>query len=726
MASVRLGAAMRQIHLLFGEGTLAGLADAQILERYVAQRDELSFTALVQRHGPMVLAVCRSVLDDPNDADDAFQATFLLLARKAKSLWVNDSLGGWLHRVASRIAIQMKSDAVRRRDQERRAAEKMGMARTSDPLENDTFRVLHQEIDRLPERYRKPIILCYLERMTYQQAANHLRWSEGTVQGRLTRGRSLLRARLARRGVTLGVATLGALALPHEASAVSASLLLPAIRTARVFGLGEAAGVGTVSTAVEILVKQALRTMMLAQIKMVAAAGLFIGALTCVATGLSASGPIGGEPVAAPAPRIAPVPRFPEPPARRAWATADTVLADHSREVGPQEPPKAEKPPKPQAPPPTIVNHEPVEGTVKGSSAAPNRTAAQKPKATEDPKTGLAPRESGQETPGQAVSRLVEQLKKHPVKPTVAEWRLGLYLIDVENGEVTLIADQPDPGLVRCGSPEWSHDGKRIIFDVMPANQVPLTHLKVIELAHGRLEINDLGFGNCPTFSPTDDRIAFLNNVRAPGAQMGVWLMQADGSNRRMLGDYGRPLWSPDSRQFLIVNFNLPRQVTLMDVRPERSGPLQLDGPSLFPEPTWAGGERIIAAIGGDTPDSIALIDVSDPSSARIKEVLWKKGKELDVAPSYPLYSAATRRCVFVGQNAQGMAFYSFPHGQPGSARRLEAGGYDGQIQDVGMSPDGRYVVFASDRPGPRPGKPAPAGGATTKARANVELRKTP
>ena len=187
MASLRAGAAMRQIHLLFGEGTLAGLPDAQILERYVVQHDELAFTALVQRHGPMVLAVCRSILDDPNDADDAFQAAFLLLARKAKSLWVDDSLGGWLHRVASRIAFQMKSDDARRRDQERRAAEKAGVRRTSGKPEDDTYRVIHQEIDRLPERYRKPIILCYLENMTYQQAASHLRWSEGTTQGRLAR-----------------------------------------------------------------------------------------------------------------------------------------------------------------------------------------------------------------------------------------------------------------------------------------------------------------------------------------------------------------------------------------------------------------------------------------------------------------------------------------------------------------------------------------------------------
>ncbi len=354
--------------------------------------------------------------------------------------------------------------------------------------------------------------------------------------------------------------------------------------------------------------------------------------------------------------------------------------------------------------------------------AAPVTTRAQEPKAKEAPKVATTQQNEVRETPGQAVSRLVEQIKKHAVKPTTAAGRLGLYMIDVESGEVTLIADQPDPGLVRCGSVEWSHDGKRIIFDVMPMNQVPSTHLKVIELAHGRLEINDLGLGNCPTFSPTDDRIAFLNNVRAPGAQMGVWLMQSDGSNRRMLGDYGRPKWSPDSRQFLIVAFNLPRRVTLMDVRPEKSGPLHLAGQNLFPEPSWVGGQLIVAAIGPDSPNAIALIDVSEPSQAMTKEVLWKNGKELDVKPYHPLYSAATRRCVFVGQNAQGMALYSFRHGQPDPPRRLEPAGYDELIQDLTMSPDGRYVVFASDRPG----KPAPASGASRKDGATGEPRKAP
>src|SRR5947209_883812 len=203
MATVRRAAALRPIDRLFGEGTLAGLSDARLLERYAAHRDELAFEALVRRHGSMVLGVCRRVLADPNDADDAFQAAFLLLARKARSIRVDGSIGGWLHRATWRIALQVRSDAARRRDRERRAAAQAGEAIAPGSWHDDTAAVIHQEIDRLPERYRRPVVLCYLEDMTYQQAADALRWSEATTRGRLARARDLLRSRLTRRGVML-------------------------------------------------------------------------------------------------------------------------------------------------------------------------------------------------------------------------------------------------------------------------------------------------------------------------------------------------------------------------------------------------------------------------------------------------------------------------------------------------------------------------------------------
>jgi Tol biopolymer transport system component len=333
---------------------------------------------------------------------------------------------------------------------------------------------------------------------------------------------------------------------------------------------------------------------------------------------------------------------------------------------------------------------------------APEPLRAQEPERPGPPEADATGGGAGEAAPAQAVARLVDQIRKQPAQPSKAADRLALHLIDAETGEVTLIADEPDPGLVRCGSPAWSHDGRRIVFDAMPMNQVPATHLKVIELIGGRPVVSDLGPGNCPTWSPSDDRIAFLNNSRTDGAELGVWLMQADGSGRRALGAYGRPLWSPDSRQFLIVDFGNPRAVTIMDVRPEKSGPLQLPGTGIAAEPSWAGEGLIIAAIGPGDADSIALIDVSDPARGMIKEVLWKRGKGPDVTPSYPLYSARTRRCVFIGPGPKGRALYAFERGKSGPPMRLEPEGFDRVLQDLAYSPDGRYVLFSSDRPAPR------------------------
>jgi RNA polymerase sigma factor (sigma-70 family) len=291
MRKVNLNDAARYIHRLFGEGTLGGLTDAQLLDRHVSLGDELAFEALVKRHGPMVLAVCCRVLNDSNDADDAFQAVFLLLARKARSLWIKDSLGGWLHRVSCRIAFQVKDDATRRRQRERRAAElATGTNRDSSPWD-DTPAVIHEEIDGLPQRFRDPIVLCYLEHMTYQQAARHLRCSEDTTQGRLARGRKLLRARLARRGVALAGAALASVAARTRASEVTLVKFQAAIRSARQFGLGEIAEVGTVSTAVNSLVSTTMRSMMIGKLVNFGVAVLLLGTVTVfIATGLPATG----------------------------------------------------------------------------------------------------------------------------------------------------------------------------------------------------------------------------------------------------------------------------------------------------------------------------------------------------------------------------------------------------------------------------------------------------
>ena len=206
--------------------------------------------------------------------------------RKAGALWVNDSLGGWLHRVACRIAMQVKSDAVRRRERERRAVELAGTRNSAAAAWDDLSAVLHQEIDRLPERFRKPIVLCYLEEMTYQEAATQLRLSHGTTRGRLARGKELLRARLTSRGVTLTGAALVALPGAGRAAAVATAMVHATVRAARHFVLGEAAAVGAVSTATTALVNHALHSMLITKLKLAGAAALGVGMLAFVVSGL--------------------------------------------------------------------------------------------------------------------------------------------------------------------------------------------------------------------------------------------------------------------------------------------------------------------------------------------------------------------------------------------------------------------------------------------------------
>ena len=169
---------MSPLRTLFSVGSIGNLTDGQLLERFATGRGEaaeLAFAALVERHGPMVLRVCRSVLADPHDAEDAFQATFLVLVKKARGLWVNDSLGAWLHQVAFRTASSALKDAIRRQRHERRAAELAAVSvGDDDGARHDMERLLHAEIDRLPECYRVPIVLCDLEGRSYEQAARHL------------------------------------------------------------------------------------------------------------------------------------------------------------------------------------------------------------------------------------------------------------------------------------------------------------------------------------------------------------------------------------------------------------------------------------------------------------------------------------------------------------------------------------------------------------------------
>jgi len=192
------------------------VSDATLLERFVTRREEAAFAALVQRHGPLVLGVCRRVLRNPHDAEDVFQATFLVLARKAVRIPWQTSVSKWLYVVAQRLALHARAALLRRQNRERPAVphgERQPLAEEShpqaDPMAEIARRELRQVLDdelyHLPEKYRTPLVLCYLEGKTNEEAARELGWPTGSMSRRLERARALLRQRLIRRGLFVGM-----------------------------------------------------------------------------------------------------------------------------------------------------------------------------------------------------------------------------------------------------------------------------------------------------------------------------------------------------------------------------------------------------------------------------------------------------------------------------------------------------------------------------------------
>ncbi len=266
MESRRQSLALQHMRTLFGVGAVGGHSDTRLLEQFSTghrEAAEAAFAILVERHGPMVLRVCRGVLGDSPDVHDAFQATFLVLVRRAGSLWVRDSLGPWLHSVALRVATKATVAAARRRVHERRGAELADATRAESFTPDDVAPTLHDEIERLPGKYRAPIVLCYLEGQTHEGAAAALGWPVGTVRGRLARGRDLLRTRLVRRGVAPSLAASAAILSAEEATASPLSESL----VQAVLSLAAERSAGVAPAAVAALADASLRMMTMAKLK---------------------------------------------------------------------------------------------------------------------------------------------------------------------------------------------------------------------------------------------------------------------------------------------------------------------------------------------------------------------------------------------------------------------------------------------------------------------------
>ncbi|HEX5270488.1 MAG TPA: sigma-70 family RNA polymerase sigma factor [Gemmataceae bacterium] len=238
METPTLGLILRYLRRLAAPAE-GGRLDAELIERFVARRDGAAFARLVERHGPLVLGVCRRVLRNHHDAEDAFQATFLVLARKARLIRRRDALPGWLHKVAYRLALNLRASAERRRRAERQAPPSPQKLADDAITWGDLRTVLDEELDRLPEKYRAPLLLCCLAGRTRDEAAEQLGWTVGALKMRLERARQLLRARLARRGLTVP-ATLLAMLFAQQATAtpVPATLATATARAAPLFAAG--------------------------------------------------------------------------------------------------------------------------------------------------------------------------------------------------------------------------------------------------------------------------------------------------------------------------------------------------------------------------------------------------------------------------------------------------------------------------------------------------------
>jgi RNA polymerase sigma factor (sigma-70 family) len=291
MSGVRAKGLHQDLALIFGGGAASALSDGQLLDRFLGPAGETSeqaFEALVTRHGPMVLRVCQQVVGNRHDAEDAFQAVFLVLARSGGSVRRQESVASWLYGVSLRVAARFRKGQIRRRVEQQ----------TDDDLDaveapvldgaarwNESAEIVHQEVGRLAEKYRAPIVLCYLEGFTHDQAAARLKWPVGTVRSRLARGRDRLRGRLVRRGVTAPVvlgplaAWLGAEAgtTAHAAAltrailpAVPANLVASTVRSASLLASGKNATVAVFSASSLALTKEVLRTMAMKRIAVAA------------------------------------------------------------------------------------------------------------------------------------------------------------------------------------------------------------------------------------------------------------------------------------------------------------------------------------------------------------------------------------------------------------------------------------------------------------------------
>ena len=332
MADSRVGTLLRHIHRL-REGQIAvAQTDGQLLEQFIQCGEESAFTALMRRHGPLVWGVCRRLLRNEQDAEDVFQATFLVLARQAGRIRCAGALSSWLYGVAQRLALRARADSARRRRHEAQAHSDTAAQAEDKLLWSELRAALDEELGRLPEKCRTPLLLCYFEGLTQDEAARRMGCKPRTVKARIERGRRLLRVRLSGRGLSLRDA-LTVPMLAHGNADVPAGLFEATTRAALLFAAGGTAERGAASASVIALAKGGLHTMFLVKSSLVAAALLMAVLFGGTASLLLSQGPRSTPPrpslTAAPVKTPAGVDRFGDPLPAGAMTRLGTVRFRH-------------------------------------------------------------------------------------------------------------------------------------------------------------------------------------------------------------------------------------------------------------------------------------------------------------------------------------------------------------------------------------------------------------
>jgi RNA polymerase sigma factor (sigma-70 family) len=294
----------------------AGFTDGQLLENFISRHDEAGLVALVQRHGPMVWGVCRRILANYHDADDAFQATFLVLVRKAMSIRPRDRVANWLYGVAHQTALKARATVSTRRGRERQVVEMPEPAMAEPAQWDEVLPILDEELSRLPDKYRVVIVLCDVEGETRKEAARQLGVPEGTVAGWIARARMMLAKQLTQRGVTLSAGALAAILSQNVASGgVPASVVFNTIKAASLTAAGQAT-TGAISVKVAALTEGVLKTMFLSKLKVV------VGAIMLVVVLVG-----GGVVISLGQPPDSPKPKKADPEPKQAKAKEDAAKA---------------------------------------------------------------------------------------------------------------------------------------------------------------------------------------------------------------------------------------------------------------------------------------------------------------------------------------------------------------------------------------------------------------